>query len=108
MGPGHPRSLLLGEGFSWGLPGAILSSAFDHLLSEWALMGFSPLWHIRALEEPPRGLWKLGSPVLGCVSRLGSQHGSHPVAAAQIMGWGTPGAALAKMSPLFCVLPLPC
>lgn len=60
---------------------------------------FSPSWHIWALEEPLRAGGRWSWDVQG---QAWLAVRSHPVQAVQTRGWGTPGAALARVCPLMC------
>lgn len=68
---------------------------------EWALKGFSPPWHVRAFKEPLRAAGRQACGAEMRKDRLGFQRRSHPVQAAQPMGCGMPGAALAQAFPQY-------
>lgn len=80
----------------WGLLDAVLTQFLGVCSSEGAPKGFSPSWHMWALDEPLRAGGRWSWDVQG---EAWLAVWPHPVPPVQPKGWGTPGAALARVSP---------
>lgn len=80
----------------WGLLDAVLTQFLGVCSSEGAPKGFSPSWHMWALDEPLRAGGRWSWDVQG---EAWLAVWPHPVPPVQPEGWGTPGAALARVSP---------